>query len=82
MEDIDERVENLRTDRPDSVEWATDTGETVDAVKCEVPPGTPRVLITYRPKRKGLTMGEPVYVEFCRGRSFDCDVRNPPAPRD
>jgi tetratricopeptide (TPR) repeat protein len=80
--DIDERVENLHTDAPSSVEWATDTGETVDAIKCETPVVPTRVLISYRPKRKGLTMGEPVFVQFCRGGSFDCDVRNPPPPQD
>ena len=75
---IDERIENLHSDSP-NVDWLTDTGETLDAVKCEKLPAPRLVAITYRPKRKGLTMGEPVVVEFCRGGSFDCDVRTVPA---
>ena len=74
---IDERVENLHADIP-NVEWLSDTGETLDAMKCEKVPGQPEVAITYKPKRKGLMMGEPLIVEFCRGVSFSCDVVHPP----
>lgn len=79
VRDMDERVENLHTDSPGNVEWLTDTGETLDAVKCEKRPVSP-VAISYKPKRKGLTIGEPLTVEFCRGVSFDCDFRQPPPP--
>jgi tetratricopeptide (TPR) repeat protein len=74
---VDARTENLHSDSGD-VDWVSDSGEALEAVKCDkmwVP-----TAITYRPKRKGLTMGEPLIVEFCRGDSFDCEVRNPPSP--
>ena len=76
---IDERIENLYSDS-NNVEWVKDTGEPADAQKCEKIPSRqlqPPVAITYRPKRKGLTMGEPLVVEFCTGDSFDCDFRVP-----
>jgi tetratricopeptide (TPR) repeat protein len=77
---IDERIENLHSDSA-KVDWVDDSGEQADAVKCEKLPAPVRVAITYRPKRKGLMMGEPLAVEFCRGGgSFDCDVRQPPPP--
>jgi len=76
---MDQRVENLHTDSPGDVAWLTETGEILDAVKCEKRPASP-VAITYKPKGKGLMIGEPVTVEFCRGVSFDCDFRRPPPP--
>jgi tetratricopeptide (TPR) repeat protein len=76
---IDERTENLHSDSG-SVEWVSDTGENLEAVKCDKM--WVRTAITYRPKRKGLMMGEPLIVEFCRGDSFDCDVRQPPQTED
>jgi tetratricopeptide (TPR) repeat protein len=79
VKDMDERIENLHTDSPGDVAWLTDTGEKVDAVKCEKRPGSP-VAITYAPKRKGLMIGEPISVELCRGVSFDCDFRKPGNP--
>jgi len=77
--DMDERVENLHTDKP-TVDWVTDSGENVDAVKCETLRYQRPVAITYIPKRKGLMMGEPLVVEFCSGVSYDCTVRRSPPP--
>jgi tetratricopeptide (TPR) repeat protein len=77
---MDERVENLHTNNPANVEWVNDLGEEVEAVKCENLIFSPFVSIAYKPKRKGLMMGEPIFVEFCNGTSFDCDVKHPPMP--
>jgi hypothetical protein len=60
----DERIENLHTDTPERVDWVTDTGQTLNFIGCGVTPIRGLVAITYRPARKGLTMGEPVVVEI------------------
>src|SRR5262249_43328935 len=77
---IDQRIENLHSDSPANIDWVNDSGEEVEAVKCEKPRIARLVSIAYKPKRKGLMMGEPVFVEFCFGTSFDCDVTHPPMP--
>jgi Flp pilus assembly protein TadD len=76
---IDERTENLHSESG-NVQWVSDTGDVLELVKCDKM--WARTAITYRPKQKGLTMGEPLIVEFCRGDSFDCEVRNPPSPEE
>jgi hypothetical protein len=73
---IDERIENVHSDTA-NIELVKDTGEVAEPLECEkLPPHAQiPVAITYRPKRKGLTMGEPIVVEFCAGGSFDCDSK-------
>lgn len=60
----DERVENVRTQTPDVIDWVTDAGTIAAPIECGVLTSPARIALTYRPKRKGLTMGEPVVVEF------------------
>ena len=63
----DQRMENLHTDSPNRIDWVSDDGQPVHAVACgkAAYPYTP-VVITYKPGRKGLMMGEPFVVEFLR----------------
>jgi hypothetical protein len=63
---VDERIENLHTDTPERVDWVADNGEAINFIACGETPIRGSVAITYKPKRKGLMMGEPLVVEMLR----------------
>jgi tetratricopeptide (TPR) repeat protein len=61
---IDERVENVHTDTPADIDWVSESGAPPEPVECNGRIRGGMVAITYRPQRKGLTMGVPLVVEF------------------
>ena len=61
---IDERVENVHTNTPADIEWVSDQGGEPEPIECGGSPRLGNVAITYRPQRKGLTMGIPLVVQF------------------
>ena len=60
----DERIENVHTDHPELVDWVTDNGTEIKFISCGETHIAGIAAITYLPKRKGLTMGEPLVVEI------------------
>jgi len=63
-----ERIENVHTDTPADIEWVSDSGEEPEPIECNGRIRGGMVAVTYRPQRKGLTMGVPLVVEFIRLR--------------
>jgi tetratricopeptide (TPR) repeat protein len=60
----DERVENVHTDTPADIDWVSESGGQPEPIECNGRIRSGMVAITYRPQRKGLTMGVPLVVEF------------------